>query len=247
MSYSPPDNQSMHNNHNDTAENDGDELDFSLVLASSVHDMKNSLGMLLTSLEEVIEDAPPENETQQKHFSVLQYEASRINSELIQLLSIYRLQNKNLPFNVDENYISETFEDQIARNDVLFRIRDIELTIDCDSGLAWFYDNELVGNVIHNVLINAARYASSKVHLSAQLVEQVLRVDIEDDGSGFPEFMIDAASSVIHGKSATDSTQLGLFFARKIAIFHKKKEERGRIQLSNGGTLGGGVFSIYLP
>jgi hypothetical protein len=46
---------------------------------------------------------------------------------------------------------------------------------------------------------------------------------------------------------ATDSTQLGLFFARKIAHVHRKGERRGRIALSNGGELGGGVFSIYLP
>lgn len=48
------------------------ELDFSLVLASSVHDMKNSLGMLLNSLEEVIEHSPPKDDLQKKNFSILQ-------------------------------------------------------------------------------------------------------------------------------------------------------------------------------
>jgi K+-sensing histidine kinase KdpD len=229
------------------SQEENNELDFSLVLASSVHDMKNSLGMLLTSLEEVIDHASPQDDEQKKHFSILQYEASRINSELIQLLSIYRLQQKNLPFNLDENYIYDTFEDQVARNDVLFRTKSIELTIDCDPDLAWFYDNELVGNVIHNVLINAARYAKKQVHLSANLQDDCLVIRIEDDGQGFPGFMIDAASIKGDARSATDSTQLGLFFAGRIANFHKKGENKGRIELSNGGTLNGGVFSIYLP
>ncbi|MGH1485447.1 MAG: sensor histidine kinase [Cellvibrionaceae bacterium] len=223
------------------------QLDFSMVLASSVHDMKNSLGMLLTSLEEVIDHAPPQDNAQKKHFSILQYEASRINSELIQLLSIYRLQQKNLPFNLDENYISDTFEDQVARNDVLFRTKNIELSIDCDEDLAWFYDNELLGNVIHNVLINAARYAKSRINLSANIEGELLVVKIEDDGDGFPEFMINAASIKGDSRSATDSTQLGLFFASRIANFHKKNDHRGQIELSNGGSLNGGVFSIYLP
>jgi K+-sensing histidine kinase KdpD len=96
-----------------------EQLDFSFVLASSVHDMKNSLSMLLGSLEEMIQDSPPENDKQKTHISTLQYEASRINSELIQLLNIYRLQNRSLQFSIDENYVIETFEDQIARNDVL--------------------------------------------------------------------------------------------------------------------------------
>lgn len=222
-------------------------LDFSFVLAASVHDMKNSLGMLLNSLEEVIEHAPPKDDVQKNHFSVLQYEASRINSELIQLLTIYRLNQKNLPFNLDENYISETFEDQIARNDVLFKTKSIELSMDCDLDLAWFYDNELIGNVIHNILINAARYAKQQVNIIALIEDNQLVIRIEDDGNGFPEFMINAATLESNSKGATDSTQLGLFFAAKIACFHRKDETRGTIKLYNGGSLGGGVFEIRLP
>lgn len=223
------------------------ELDFSMVLASSVHDMKNSLGMLLNSLEEIIENSPPKDESEQQHFSILQYEASRINSELIQLLSIYRLQQKSLPFTLDENYLSDTFDDQIARNDVLLRTKNIELSVDCDPDLAWFYDNELIGNVIHNVLINAARYAKSRIHVSAELVEKQLVIRIGDDGNGFPAFMIDAASSDAPTRAGTNSTQLGLFFAARIAEFHRQGDRRGYIELSNGGSLGGGLFSIYLP
>lgn len=223
-------------------------LDFSLVLASSVHDMKNSLGMLLNSLEVVIEDSiEKQDDTQKKHFSILQYEASRINSELIQLLSIYRLQNKNLPINIDENYIYETFEDQLARNDMLFKTKDIDVEINCDPDMVWFYDNELFGNVIHNVLINAARYAREKIILSAKIVDQELHVTIEDDGNGFPAFMLEAEPLAEDVKRSSNSTQLGLFFAAKIASFHQQNMRNGSIKLSNGGSLNGGVFSIFLP
>lgn len=223
-------------------------LDFSLVLASSVHDMKNSLGMLLNSLEMVIEDSKKkQDESQQQHFSILQYEASRINSELIQLLTIYRLQNQRLPVNIDENYLYETFEDQLARNDMLFKTKDIDVDIDCDPDMVWFYDNELLGNVIHNVLINAARYANKKIILSAKQVDNELQVRIEDDGDGFPAFMLDADPLAEGVKRSSNSTQLGLFFAAKVASFHQQATHQGRIKLSNDGLLGGGVFSIFLP
>jgi len=231
-----------------SAKNTDQQLDFSLVLASSVHDMKNSLGMLLNSLEVVIEDSQEKQDhTQKKHFSILQYEASRINSELIQLLTIYRLQDKNLPLNVDEHYIYETFEDQLARNDMLFKTKGIDVVIDCDQDLVWFYDNELLGNVIHNVLINAARYAKAKIILSAAIVDQELKVSIADDGNGFPAFMLEAEPLSEDVKKSSNSTHLGLFFAAKIASFHKKNSIKGRINLSNEGPLRGGVFSIYLP
>lgn len=230
------------------SETNDPQLDFSLVLASSVHDMKNSLGMLLNSLEVVVEESiEKQDEMQKKHFSILQYEASRINSELIQLLTIYRLQNKNLPLNIDENYIYETFEDQLARNDMLFKTKNIDVVIDCDPELAWFYDNELMGNVIHNVLINAARYAKQKIILSASIVDEQLHVTIEDDGSGFPAFMLEAEPLGEDVKRSSNSTQLGLFFAAKIASFHRQAERQGYIKLSNGGELNGGVFNIYLP
>ena len=224
-----------------------EQLDFSFVLASSVHDMKNSLSMLLGSLEEMVQDFPPQNDDQKKHISILQYEASRINSELIQLLNIYRLQNKNLPFSIDENYVIETFEDQIARNDVLFTIKNIDIVMDCEDELVWFYDNELLGNVIHNILINASRYAKSTIKLSAIEMEKGLRISIEDDGLGFPEFMLQAALPENNNNSSADSTRLGLFFAAKIAGFHKQGDSKGEIELFNGGSLGGGVFSIILP
>ena len=72
------------------------KLDFSFVLASSVHDMKNSLGMLLNTLSNVIATYPPSSPEQAKSYAVLEYEAARINSELIQLLSIYRLENDQI-------------------------------------------------------------------------------------------------------------------------------------------------------
>jgi K+-sensing histidine kinase KdpD len=224
-----------------------EQLDFSFVLASSVHDMKNSLSMLLASLEEMIQDSPPENDKQKTHISTLQYEASRINSELIQLLNIYRLQNRSLQFSIDENYVIETFEDQIARNDVLFKIKSIEIDVECDENLIWFFDNELLGNVIHNILINSIRYAKSKIKLSASIKNEHLFIVIEDDGLGFPEFMLQAALPENNKNSSADSTRLGLFFAAKIASFHKQGKNKGEIGLSNGGSLGGGVFTIILP
>ena len=231
----------------DTGRSNDEQLDFSFVLASSVHDMKNSLCMLLGSLEEMIQESPPQNDEQKNHISILQYEASRINSELIQLLNIYRLQNKSLPFSIDENYVIETFEDQVARNDVLFKTKNIEIIMDCDDDLVWFYDNELLGNVIHNILINSSRYAKSKIKLSAICKDERLSISIEDDGLGFPDFMLQAALPENNKNSSADSTRLGLFFAAKIASFHKQGDNRGEIELSNGGSLNGGVFTIVLP
>lgn len=231
------------------------ELDFSFVLASSVHDMKNSVGMLLGSLEEIINEQDDsdaqsndkQTDEQKQRFSILQYEATRINTELVQLLSLYRFQHQAPALKIEENYVYDTIEDQVARNDMLFKTQEIELLIDCDDDLAWYYDDDLVGSVIHNVLVNGARYAKGKMCIKAVIVDEQLMIEIADDGNGFPENMINAASLESDAHQDGNSTQLGLFFAAKIAALHQQKGLKGHIELSNGGELGGGIFKIAIP
>lgn len=228
---------------------DKGNADFSLILASSVHDMKNSLGMLLNSLEEIIRDTPERDEKQARQFGVLQYESARINTELIQLLSIYRMQHDRLPVRIDEHYPVEMLEEQVARNHLMFEVNNLEVIIDCDEDLFWYYDSELVGGVIHNILVNGARYSKDKMRLSARIEDEVLTIVVEDDGDGYPSFML---GSEDHDFSQTvsfseGSTHLGLYFSRQVAQMHTRGERKGSIQLDNGGRLGGGVFTLRLP
>jgi K+-sensing histidine kinase KdpD len=225
------------------------KADFSLILASSVHDMKNSLGMLLNSLESVMQETPAENEAQEKRFATLQYEASRINTELIQLLSIYRMENDRLPVQVDEHYLIDILEEQVARNDMLFQTRNLAVEVDCDEDLLWYFDAELIGGVIHNILVNGARYSHSKMKVKAEVLNDELIVTVSDDGGGYPSFMLGSPQQSF-AKSVSFSegnTHLGLYFAQESARLHSRNQREGRIELSNGGDLGGGVFTISLP
>ncbi len=223
-------------------------IDFSLVLASSVHDMKNSVGMLMASLEQVIEDTPPESPAQAKRFSTLHYEASRINSELVQLLTIYRMQNNFLPLNVDEHYLIDILEDQIARNHSLTETRKIKIDLDCDPDLLWYFDADLVGSVIHNVVVNCSRYTRSQIYIGAKIDDDTLIITVADDGLGYPKEMLDKPAMMVeNAELSRDATHLGLYFAENIARMHKQNNRHGYIELENGPPIGGGVFRIFLP
>lgn len=223
-------------------------VDFSLVLASSVHDMKNSIGMLIASLETVIEEQPPESERQLGHFNTLQYEASRINAELVQLLTIYRMQNDHLPLRIDQHYVIDVLEDQLARNHTLIESRGIHLRFECDDNLEWYFDADLVGSVVQNVLVNCSRYTRSELLVRAEVEQDCLRITIADDGGGYPPNMLEAPAMLVENAEVSGgNTHLGLYFAEQIAQLHKQKNRMGYIQLSNGEPLGGGCFSMYLP
>ena len=229
--------------------NDQDtHVDFSFVLASSVHDMKNSVGMLLQTLEAINNGLPPENQLAAEQLGILGYEASRINVELVQLLALYRMQQERMPVQIDEHYLIDLLAEQTGRNELMLRSREIQLECYCDEELVWFFDVELLGGVVNNLLVNAARYCRRQVNVTATLVDDALCLEIADDGAGFPQKMLDAPFETHAGVSfTTGSTNLGLLFAQQVARLHRRGDLCGRIELANGGVLGGGQIRIILP
>jgi len=228
-------------------EQDDNTIDFSTVIASAVHDMKNSLGMLLSTLDEFFGELPEDLKDSPRQ-AILQYEAERVNIDLIQLLGLYRLEHEQLRVRVDEQYVRDFLEEQVARYSVLAKARNIELEIDCDADLLGYFDGDLISGIINNILANAARYTHDKILLLAELAEDGVVIEVHDDGHGYPEEMLDSPGKILKGISFKNgSTSLGLFFAAKVAQMHKQGEKVGAISLFNGGRLGGGVFRIYLP
>ena len=223
-------------------------LDFALLLASSAHDMKNSLSMLLNSLEEMIEEQPPTTDAQARRYAVLRGEAARINNDLVSLLGLYRIQHHRLSLRVDEVFVRDLLEDQAAQQSLLLSTRNIRIEIDCPPDLVWYFDPDLVSGVIANVVVNAARYTADLIGLSARLENGWLRIEVHDNGPGFPASML--GSEQEEGDSisfSSGSTRLGLHFAAQLAHLHERNGRHGYMELSNTGPGGGGVFALYLP
>ncbi|MBL4584663.1 MAG: HAMP domain-containing histidine kinase [Pseudomonadales bacterium] len=221
-------------------------LDFSLLLASAVHDMKNSVGMLLSTVEQLDQSELAKDSESKSQLALLHAEAARINNDLVHLLGIYRIDQDQLVLNYQECYVFDLLQDQIINNDILFTASGIDVSIECDESLSWIFDEQLISDVICNVLINAVKYANNKVILRAGAVGDELVVSVLDDGLGYPQKMLSNLESLKEGFNfSAGSTQLGLFFASRIAAEHAKGEARGSMRLEN--YEGGGMFSILLP
>jgi len=222
--------------------------DFSMIIASAVHDMKNSLSMLLHSVEQMCDELPEEWK-QRQNTTTVQYEAERVNSYLVQLLGLYRLQNEMLSLHVDEYFPLDVLEEQVAHYEAMFKDKDISLTIDCDANLAWYFDREIILGVLNNALNNASRYTKTRIEISAILEEKFLKIEIHDDGEGYPQRLLDATPGEIINNInfQTGSTSLGIYFAAMVTKLHTQGDRQGSIKLSNGGKFGGGVFTINLP
>jgi K+-sensing histidine kinase KdpD len=223
-------------------------IDFSTILGSAVHDMKNSLCLLMQSIESLGQSLVETDPVSREHLASAHYEAARLNTGLVQLLSLYRAGSDNLPLNIDEYHIDDVIEDLLATNESYLNHKNMILEVSQSADLVWYLDADLIGILLNDVLINAMRYSKKNIHLSVYMEHKQLVFKVEDDGPGYPKSMLDAQSIQMQQCDIGEGrTGLGLYFARLIAKAHTKGETEGKIYLENGGSLGGSVFILTLP
>ncbi len=217
------------------------------VLASIIHDMKNSLGMVINRLDEVVEDLPS-NINESAKIAAIQQEAKRLNNNLIELLTLYRIENERISPVIDEVYVEDFLQEIIAENQSAADSGEVNLSCDCDGELSGYFDEGLVQGIINNLIGNALRYTENRIEISAAEKDGYLVLSVEDDGAGFTDAMLKAQKAdAINNDIGDGRTLLGIHFANMIAQMHQNKDRKGFIQLSNNSKLKGGCFSIYLP
>ena len=220
---------------------------FETVLSSTVHDMKNSLGQLMAQLDEISLRLEHDKENQNA-VSSLRYESSRINLSLMQLLTLYKLEKNQLSINIDEVEVIDFIEDCIASHSMMAKNKGIQIELDCEDSLVWFFDPNMVGIAINNILGNSIRYSKNKVLVSVIMENGFNIIQIDDDGEGYPESMLDDPEILINRVNKnTGSTNLGLFYSAIIAGEHERLGKKGSIKLKNKVLLQGGCFQFILP
>lgn len=223
-------------------------IDFAAIIASSVHDMKNSLSMLMNMLEDIADLWHPTEQESRDKLDQLQYESKRLNSQLVQLLTLYKIGNSQYLLNMSEQAVAEFLNEATLHHREVFARQGVTLTVDAPEDLIWFFDRTLIHGVINNVLNNAYKYTRSRVAITAALDDDMLVISVADDGGGYPQEMLDRGAQDQTGINfESGSTGLGLFFSQKVAALHQHKKRTGAIQLDNGGIGGGGRFTILLP
>ena len=237
---------------------------FYAILASSVHDMKNSLGLLLNTIEEMVDEEEADNkalnnntsksdQSTKKHWeyiSRLQYEASRVNTDLIQLLSLYKIESNHYPFSLNEIDLLEFLEDQMLCYQKMAKRQGIEIETKCEEDCWWSFDQDLICGVINDIVSNSMRYTNNKLQLSAYKEDNYLVIAVEDNGNGYPKDLIEnQAKAQVGVNFDSGSTGLGFYFCHVVAKLHQVNKRQGFLKLDNGCEFspGGGRFRIYLP
>lgn len=224
------------------------QADMLTFLASSVHDMKNSVSMLIGGLHKTLSANDPITFAGYDDLTQMTYEAERINANLVQLLTLYKLGEELYPFDPKEISVQEFLQQVAGQSGRWIESRHVALEVVCPDDLLGFFDEDLVGSVIGNAFSNAVRYTKDRVRLSAQMVGDFLEIAIDDNGRGYTPAMLEQGrQAAAHSSFDGSSTGLGLYFSAAIANLHGNRGRRGELHLENTGALGGGRFILRLP
>lgn len=222
-------------------------MDFSTVLAGCIHDVKNSLSILINRIAEV--SAAIEDGENKLALEQLQYQGKRINNHLIQLLVLYRIDQAQYFANINEIGIRDFLADTLDPYIPMFSNKNITVSVCCSDDLYWYIDSDLMQGVLVNIMNNLYIYAESKIEVAAWQENQTFILQIKDDGPGYPDEMFDTSIRDAQKRFSfkSNSTGLGLFFSEMAAEMHQNNGKKGYITMSNDGIDGGGCFSIVLP
>jgi signal transduction histidine kinase len=224
-----------------------------LFLASTAHDMKNSISVLSGTLERLIDGAaPPIAQPQMAQMAQMLYQTRRLNDNLMQLLALYKQVGKpGYPLDVQPLEVGHLADQVVAAARVLLESRGVTLDLDVERELLWHFDEDLVAGVVAHAINNAVHYTRDRIRLAIRQAGDCLEVRVEDNGDGYPAAMLDSAAALGSATCGinflTNSTGLGLYFSTEVARMHRHRERRGALRLENGGAFGGGCFVLTLP
>ena len=224
-------------------------VDFPTILANSVHDMKNSVAMLLGALDDI--DLLPEAGSPElrQALSRLRYEGRRLNGNLVQMLVLYRIGAGQYAPDLAEHDVEEVLEECVLENQGLLAAKGIEIEMDAEPGLDWFFDRTLVASVLNSMVNNAYKYTRDRIRLSAERTDEgFLCLAVAENGGGYPPALLCSDPAAPCGIDAAQGrTGLGLYFAATIAELHRHRGRSGYVTTSNDGIDGGGCFRLFLP
>ncbi|MGE0226736.1 MAG: sensor histidine kinase [Acetobacteraceae bacterium] len=217
------------------------------LLASSVHDIKNSIGLLLDAAD-TVSDTLPETSDARASVCTLQHEARRINYDLMHLLGLFKFERTRATVRFAVVDCHELLEELMAFNAALLAQRGITLVTECRLANEGYFDRELVLGVLNSVVNNAFRHARSRVAVTCDVRDGYTVFSIIDDGAGYAPRLLGAAPAEPGGTTYRHgNTGLGLYFARRIAAMHEHRGRHGRVALRNDPESGGGCFELWLP
>lgn len=216
------------------------KLDGTALYAALIHELKNNLGLLSITLDNIPMQVEPQHDRTVNEARLL---CQSVIDRLQQALLIYKADSQQLYPAIDAYSPHDLVHELMERTAALSRGRfRVETELAPDVPAVWFFDRDLVEIALVNAIQNSLAYARSSIRIEAGMVDGCLALSVRDDSDGYPEHILTSVAT--HTPYRSTGTGLGLQFARLIAQTHENRGRFGELRLYNDT---GAVFCLILP
>lgn len=214
-------------------------------IAALAHDFKTPMTVTMGNLDLLEETGLDEEQEELLHSA---FEALTRMSEYVQLLMEMTMASISYQYCFQEFAVQNFLEEIIKQASVLCKQAGVQLQAD-DSAVAkvCYGDVQMLERAVMNVLQNAAEHTpkGGSVYLGISSEDAFLKLQIEDEGEGFSERMLQQGTRLfaMDDTSRTDDTHygMGLYFADSVV-----KRHGGKMILENSAQKRGAKITIYL-
>lgn len=220
----------------------------SALLTSISHDLKTPLAAILGAGSALRDLANALDEAQKADLvGTVIDESERLNRFIANLLDMTRIESGAIAPKTARYDLGEIVGSALRRAGKILSCHHVEL--DMAANLPMLdVDAVLLEQALFNILDNAAKYApeGSKVRIQGWREENVLQLQILDEGEGIPQDDLDRIFDKFHRVNKADSvrpgTGLGLAISRGFV-----EAMHGTVTAANRTDRSGAVFTIRLP
>jgi two-component system sensor histidine kinase KdpD len=224
-----------------------DQLRAALLNAVS-HDLRTPLATIMASAGSLRQQDVPWTEEERQDFAqAIEEEAAHLNHLVGNLLDLSRIEGGSLQPNKSWQELETVVDDVVDRLKPVTRLHHLSIQLAQDLPPMWF-DPVEIGEVIYNLVENAAKYAppESQIDILARASDAEVSVIVQDRGPGIPPAAIphlfDPFYRVIDGNPRPRGLGLGLAIVKGLVEAHG-----GRVWVENRLDGGGARFTFTLP
>lgn len=216
---------------------------YNTMLNSLSHELKTPISTIIGAVDTLkMSSTKISEENKEELYGEIDLAGNRLHRQVNNLLSMSRLESDFFKLQLDWYDIKEIIHTVVQNN----RKDSHYVEFSPSEELPLFkVDGTLIEQVLHNIIHNALEYtpAGTVINISAVLEKGKLRIQISDNGQGFPEDKLERVFEKFYRlpNTATGGTGLGLSIAKGFTKAHN-----GNIKLENIPS-GGAKFTIELP
>ncbi|MCB2154451.1 PAS domain-containing protein [bacterium] len=204
--------------------------------AGIAHEIKNPLGIILSSVEVILDEKRPEN-MRKEAAQFIKEEVQRLDSRIRSFLSFARPQ----PIHSEPVVLNGVIRRSVGAFALAEGAIDVELDLECPEVIVQA-DPDLIHQVLTNLLLNAAESirGPGRIAVRTRTEGDFVLIHIDDDGPGVPEEDRHRIFDPFYTTKA-EGTGLGLSI-----VYQLVSEHRGTINVSTS-PFDGARFTIRLP